>query len=423
MKYTLKNTAVGTIEVHITAEDADVAPYRAAAVSELSKEVRIDGFRPGHAPEEKVLEKVGEEVLQRETATHATQSFLKDIVKKEGLVLIDQPNVQLTKLSPLELTITLSVLPAIDVSAAKKVSVKKPDTTPTDAELKELVLELQKRSASQKKVDRPAKKGDIVEIDFEGKDSGGAAIEGAASKHHPLELGTNTFIPGFEDALMGVKAGDTKTVELTFPKDYHATHLAGKPVTFAVTVHRVDEVTLPELNDEFAAGIRPGTTWEQMQKDMKDYLTAQKESAAFAKSEEEVVEKIIEAINPPAPQKLVEHEATQLMNETKAKLEARNMKWEDYLAQVKKDEAQLATELKDEATKRVRARLVLDALVKEKNPDITDDAFEKAVASLKLRAPKDQHAAIESRYTRLSPEGQQLMFQLKVQAVIRSFIQ
>lgn len=426
MKVTVKNLKKSTVEITITADANAVAPHRAVAVAEISKHVKIDGFRAGHAPEDKIIEKVGEDAVKQEALNRAVQKLYTDAVMAEKLQVVSRPAIDVKSEEPLEFVATVAVMPELTLGDWKKVKLKKEDTKVTDKEYDEFIGQLKKRHAVATPVkDRPAKKGDRVIIDFAGTTPDGVPLENTDSKKYPLELGGGNFIPGFEDGVIGMSIDDEKKIELAFPKDYHAKHLAGKPVHFTVKLHEIDEMGEPELNDDFAKKVKDeNATWAQVESDIKDYLGNQKEQAAQQKLEEQLMEELLKITKVEIPEAMLEEEVNHMMGDMKQRMAGGGMKWEDYLANMKKTEEDVMKEMIPEAEKRVTIRMIVSKLMETENTEVTD---EELTAALTEAAHRGHHHApgeeCDHKIPALtSPEALQARQQMRVMKLVKNMI-
>jgi trigger factor len=266
-------------------------------------------------------------------------------------------------------------MPAVKLADYSKIKKTAPKVTVTAKEIEDVLKNLVSRSAVKEDSDKPAKNGDDVIIDFEGKDGNGNKVAGASGTDYTLNLGSKSFIPGFEEGLVGVKKGDKKELKLTFPKDYHAKNLAGTDISFAVTVKKVQVSTLPLLDDAFAASVGPFKTLEDLKKDVKAQLLEQKEVEAVNKVKDEIVEELVKKSKFPLPEVLVNDQIAMLEHDFNQNLMYRGITKSEYIKQAgfKDEEEWKAKELKEQAERRVSVGMVL-AEVAEKEKLSVDEA-------------------------------------------------
>mgnify|MGYP004564645461 CR=1 FL=1 len=283
-------------EIEISISGADWEKKLDEAFKKVIKKVKIDGFRPGKAPRNIYEKKYGKESLVVEAAEDSINEAYEKALKEFNGVPIIQPTVNIKKadLEGVCYVFTFTTKPEVKINKYTKLGVKKDSTKVTDKEVKEEIEKARKEYADLKVKEGKIENGDIAIIDYEGFD-GDTAFKGGKADNYSLEIGSNTFIPGFEDALIGLKAGDKKDVKLTFPKDYHAKDLAGKDVVFKVTVNEVKTKVYPELNEEFFLdlGMEDVKTTEDFEGKVKESLEAQKEYDAENKYIDELFEALL----------------------------------------------------------------------------------------------------------------------------------
>ncbi len=249
MKHTRHNESDTKVKLTVNLDAADLATTKSATVHRLAQKVKVPGFRQGKVPAKVAEKHLDTNLLFAEIANDAVSHFLAELLDAEKIQPLDQPHVELSSYVPseaLEFVTEIEILPAIKLGNYKKLDVKKPAATITDKDIDVIVERMRQGMAEKHAVERAAKLGDEVTIDFAGTKEG-VPVPGATGKDYPLVLGSSSFIPGFEDGLIGKKTGDTFDLPLTFPKDYHAQALAGEKVTFAVTIQKVSELKEPEL--------------------------------------------------------------------------------------------------------------------------------------------------------------------------------
>jgi len=421
MKITTKQLPKSALEITISAEAAELVPFREEAIKEIGQHVKVDGFRPGKIPEDKLIEKVGEETVQKEAIDRAVKKFYMEAVVQEKIQVVAPPAIEVTSADPLEFTATVATMPEVEVGDYKKISIKKEDDAVTDKELNDFVAELQKRHATAKSVEgRAAKMGDRAEIDFAGSTPDGVPLDNTASKNHPLELGSNSFIPGFEEGIVGMNVDEEKEIKVTFTEDYHAKQLAGKPVVFKVKLHKIEEMEEPQLDDDFAAKVKEeGAKWVDVEKDIREYLGAQKKQAAQGKLEDALMQELLKIAKVEIPDALIQEETTYMLAELKQRLTQGGMTFESYLEQAKKTEEEIKEEMKEEGGKRVTIRLVINKLIELEDPQITDEEFKNEVHAMAHRGKPEDHDKIMQEYDALSPAGQRLKHQMRVMKLLK----
>lgn len=353
----------------------------------FSENTKLDGFRKGKVPFDLIKKTIGEDKLLQEGAEEAVKQYYVDYVIKEKIEAIGQPELKFKKMAwgnDLEVDIEVAVLPEVELNKNWKEEVakinKKFDKKEIKVEKKEIERELEtlaKQRAKISTVDRPAKKGDQVQVDFEAyKDK--VILEGGSAKDHTLIIGEGRFIPGFEDNLIGMKASEVKEFELAFPKDYHAKHLAGQKVTFKVTMKNVQQREVPELNDEFAKGIGKFKSLKEIEKNIEEGLKQEKEKKIKQEQHLKIIEKLIDEVKMEIPKVLIDSEIEKMNMELENQLSQMGLNKETYLQQIGSSAEKLESQWKEkDAPKRVKAALILrkisvDNKIEPQSKDIQD---------------------------------------------------
>ena len=367
MKTKLKNISDVKVELTISLGAEELKAAEQVALTKLAKEVKIEGFRKGKAPLEMVAAQVDPILLNQETLENALSKSVAEAFLKEKVQAINRPEVDVKKFIPgteLEFTATTEIMPKVELGDYKKLGVKKEATKVSKKEVKETIDRILKNFAEKKKVEREAKNGDEVIIDFLGKKDG-VAFDGGKAEKFPLELGSKSFIPGFEEGLIGKKAGDELSLDLEFPKDYHAKDLAGAKVIFEVKIHEVRENVEPEINEEFLSKLGDFKTKEEFEKQIEEDLKTQKQAEADEKFKDELVKKLAEVSKVPVPEILLEDQKRSIEMDMQQNLMYSGLSLEDYLDRMGKTrEEWLEKDVKEAAEMRVKSGLALAELSK-----------------------------------------------------------
>ena len=379
MKTSVKHDSETKVTLTISLGKGELEAAEQVALTKLAANVKAPGFRKGKVPASVAAKHVDQSQLMEQTLDDAISKAVAEAFLAENVQALARPEVAVKKFVPhseLEFTATVDVVPPVKLGNYKKLGVASEKATATTAEVDEMIDRLRASLAETKDVTRAAKSGDQVSIDFVGK-KGGTAFEGGTAKDYALELGSNSFIPGFEEGLIGVKAGDKKDLSLKFPDDYHVEDLAGADVVFETTVNKVKEKVLPELDDDFAKKAGAGaevTTLKDLKADIKRELTAQKERETAEKHKDELVGKLVEVSKVEAPEVLVQDQVRSIEQDMTQNLMYRNITLDQYLkAQGFKDRDDWQKkEVVPAAEKRVKAGLVLAELSKELKIDASD---------------------------------------------------
>lgn len=376
MKFTRKNTSDTEVALSIVLDAADLSQVETKTLGRLAQKLKVAGFRPGKVPPAVAKKNLDPNALAAEVAEDAINRFMIEVMEGEKLQPLDRPKVEVAKHVPgqeLEFTATVPVLPAIKLGDYKKLKAKKTVAKVEPKDIDEVIERMQRGMAEKQPVERAAKDGDEVTIDFTGTKDG-QDVPGASGKDYPLNLGSSTFIPGFEEGLVGKKTGDTFDLPLTFPKDYHHKPLAGEKVTFAVTVKEVKEIALPRLDDDFAAKAGPFKTVGELRTDVERELAQQKEREASDLHKDALIEQLVKASDVPVPELLISDQIANLERDFTQNLMYRGMTLAQYLDEQKltKDEWR-DNELHAQAVRRVQVGLVLSELSKAEAVEITAD--------------------------------------------------
>jgi trigger factor len=390
MKTTVTRLTDSRIKLQAILGKAELDAAGQVALHKLSREVKAPGFRKGKVPANVAARYVDQNALMQETVDNALSKAVAEAFMSEGIQALARPDVEVTKFVPgqqLEFTAEADVLPEVKLGDYKKLGLKPEKASVTDDEVNEVLERMRAGLAEKKDVDRAAKNGDEVVIDFIGKKDD-VAFEGGTAKDYALELGSNSFIPGFEEGLVGKKAGDKADLKLKFPASDHVADLAGADVVFETTVKKVQEKALPELNDEFArkSGAAPEIkTLKDLKADIKRELSAQKERETVEKYKDALVSKLVDVSTVAAPDVLVEDQARSIEQDMQQNLMYRNLTLSDYLRTqgFDSEEDWREKEVKPSAEKRVKAGLVLAELSKELKIDATDAEKEAHITMYK----------------------------------------
>lgn len=386
MKTKLKNISDVKVELTISLGAEELKAAEQVALTKLAKEVKIEGFRKGKAPLEMVAAQVDPNLLNQETLENALSKSVAEAFLKEKVQAINRPEVDVKKFIPgteLEFTATTEIMPKVELGDYKKLGVKKETIKVSKKEVKETIERILKNFAEKKKVEREAKIGDEVVIDFLGKKDD-VPFDGGKAEKFPLELGSKSFIPGFEEGLIGKRAGDELSLNLEFPKDYHAKDLAGAKVIFEVKIHEVRENVEPEINEEFLSKLGDFKTKEEFEKQIEEDLKTQKQAEADEKFKDELVKKLAEVSKVPVPEILLEDQKRSIEMDMQQNLMYSGLSLEDYLERMGKTrEEWLEKDVKEAAEMRVKSGLALAELSKVEKVKSDIKELDDRIAQLK----------------------------------------
>lgn len=367
MTTTVKHLGSGRVELTIDVPVDELKPHLDRATRRLAEKISIPGFRPGKAPSAMILARAGAMAIIEEASQDVITQTLYQALKQENIDSIGRPDIAIEKMAPdnpLVYKATVSIMPTVQLGEWKTIKVKKKPVVVPDADADKVIDDLRAMQASEALVDRPARNEDKVEVNFEVKRDN-IVIEGGKGDKYPLVLGKGSMIPGFEEQIVGLKAGDKKTFSLKFPEPYMQESLAGKEAQFDVEVLGVYERTLPEKTDEWAK-MMSGKDFKELSAMVKGNLQQEKEAEERHRVEQEIMEKLIEkATYTDIPDILVQSEQATMLAELKEDIAQRRMKWEQYLTTMKKTEKDIEKELQPLAVKRVKGALIMRNLAKE----------------------------------------------------------
>ena len=377
MKTTVKNLSDTKVSLTISVTPEELKKAELVSLDKLGKTVKVPGFRKGKVPASVVAKHIDPQTLQAELLNNAISKAVSEAFTSENIQAIDRPEVEVKKYVPgseLEFTAEVEIIPAVKLGDYKKLKSKKKVQSVTDKDVTEIIDRMRQSLAEKKEVTRAAKNEDETLIDFIGKKDD-VAFDGGTGTDYTLVLGSGQFIPGFEEGIVGHKAGETFDLELTFPEDYHAKELAGEKVVFTTTLKAVKEVVPAELNDEFAAKCGPFTSVDELKEDIKRELTAQKEREAIEKLKDELVSELLDVSDVPVPEVLVKDQERSIEQDFTQNLAYRGISLDSYLEAEKfvTKEEWLDKEVRPAAEKRVKAGLALAELSKVLKIEATAD--------------------------------------------------
>lgn len=397
MHVTKKDLSETKVQLVLTADKEQLDKAKQAALEHLAEGLRLPGFRQGKAPLAVVEKNVNPASLQTEFLDRVLNLLYITAVNEQKLRPISQPEVKITKFVPfddLEVEIEVEVVGDITLPDYKKTTLTKKAVTITAKDVEEVLDQLKKREAEKKDVERAAKNEDQTFIDFTGIDAKTKEpISGADGKDYPLLLGSNTFIPGFEDNVIGMKPGEEKTFTLTFPKEYGVQALQSRKVTFTVTVTKVQEVVEPKLDDVLAAKVGPFKTVDELKKDIKKQLQTEKEYQNDREYTDELIKGITEKTKVAIPQSLIDEQIERLIDEQKRNIMYRGQTWQEFLEAAGLTEEKYRKQLNPDAELRVKAGLVLGEIAEKEKIIVTPEELEIRMQLLKGQYPDKQMQA------------------------------
>ena len=376
-----KNMAKLTIEVSV--EDLDKAMQN--AYLKAKGRITIPGFRKGKAPRKMIEQMYGKGVFLEDAANALIPQEYSKALGECELEIVSQPQIDVTQLEPGKpfiFTAEVAVKPEVALGEYKGVEVPKTEVAVTDEEVDaEIKKEQEKNSRTITVEDRAAVSGDTLTIDFEGFVDG-AAFDGGKGTDYALTLGSNTFIPGFEDQLVGAETGAHVKVNVNFPEEYQAKELAGKAAVFQCDVKKIEAKELPELDDEFAQDVSEFDTFAEYKENVKKDITSRKEAEALRAKEDAVIDKIIENAEMDIPDPMVDTQSRQMMDDYARRLQSQGLSMQQYFQFTGLSEEKMLEEMKPQALKRIQTRLVLEKIAETEDIQISEDEVNEEIAKM-----------------------------------------
>lgn len=375
----------GKFTMDFTADELEKA--MAGVYQREKKNFQLNGFRKGKAPRSLIEKKYGENIFVEDAVNDLLNKNYGDSIEELDLRTIDTPKVDFSEISKgndFTATVTVALYPEFDVKDYKGVEVTKVDDSINEKDIDAEMKTLQQRNGRMVDVDRPAKEGDRVVLDYKGTVDG-EEFEGGSAESYPLVLGSNAFIPGFEDQLIGVSKGESKDVKVTFPEEYHEKSLAGKDAVFACTVHEVKEEELPELDDDFAKDTSEYDTIDELREHTAEDLKKQKKDEAEAMMKDQALGKVYEANEIEVPEVMIRDEINSMLSEFDQQLRAQGMSLEHYIDYMGTTAEDFRANMKDDALKRVKTRMIVEKIADLENIQAEEEDVDKQLELLAIQ--------------------------------------
>ena len=372
-----KNMAV--ITVTVPAED--FAKAMKETYNREKGRYSLPGFRKGHAPQKMIEQFYGKGVFFEGAVNSCINKTYADAAKESGLDIVSRPEIDVTQVEAgkdLIYTATVAVKPDVTLGEYKGIEVQKADMTVTDQDVEDAVRrELEKDSRLVAVTDRAAKDGDTVKIDFDGSVDG-VAFDGGKGENYPLQLGSGSFIPGFEEQIVGHSAGDAFDVEVTFPEDYHAKELAGKAAVFKTVLHEIQTREVPELNDAYADD-KGFDSAEAFREDVKQKLADAKAKSAAAANENAVIGKVVENAQIELPEPMIETQVEQMIDDYARRMQSQGLQLDQYMEYTGMTMDKLKEQFHPQAVRNLKTRLTLEKVVEAENIEVSEDAIDAEI--------------------------------------------
>lgn len=380
-----KTKNANEIKLEITVEAAKFDEAIKKVYFKSAKYFNIPGFRKGKAPMQIVEKYYGKEIFYEDAFNEVAGEALDEAVKENKLEVVSRPDIeveQIEKGKDLKFSAIMQTKPEAEVSKYKGIEIEKVEYNVTDEDINHELGHMQEHNSRLISIeDRPVESGDIATIDFEGFVDG-KAFEGGKAENHDLEIGSNTFIPGFEDQIIGMKIDEEKDVVVKFPEEYFSKDLAGKDAVFKVKVHEIKKKELPELDDEFAKDVSEFDTLEELKVDIKAKQEKQNEERAKYETQEAVVKALCENVKVQIPSGMVEMEIDNMLRDIEQRLSYQGLKLEQYLQMMGKTMEDMRKEYEPQAISGIKSRLALEAVIKAEKIEATDKEIDEKMKEM-----------------------------------------
>ena len=374
-----KEKSMAVITVTVPAED--FAKAMKETYNREKGRYSLPGFRKGHAPQKMIEQFYGKGVFFEGAVNSCINKTYADAAKESGLDIVSRPEIDVTQVEAgkdLIYTATVAVKPDVTLGEYKGIEVQKADMTVTDQDVEDAVKrELEKDSRLVTVTDRAAKDGDTVKIDFDGSVDG-VAFDGGKGENYPLQLGSGSFIPGFEEQIVGHNAGDAFDVEVTFPEDYHAKELAGKAAVFKTVLHEIQTREVPELNDAYADD-KGFDSAEAFREDVKQKLADAKAKSAAAANENAVIGKVVENAQIELPEPMIETQVEQMIDDYARRMQSQGLQLDQYMEYTGMTMDKLKEQFHPQAVRNLKTRLTLEKVVEAENIEVSEEAIEAEI--------------------------------------------
>lgn len=426
MKSTLTQKEHSQVLVTLVITDSDLEPYKEKTTQALAKHVNVPGFRPGTAPSFAIISHIGAESFKQELIDQALPHLYYQAVLEHKLEPVAAPRMNLVSRDPLTFEALVALMPEVKIKNIEAMKQKHEPIAVSDKEMEEVLHEMRKSQATFKPLEGAVEKGDKIEINFKGFDEGGAPLDNTDSKNHPLFVGENSLIPGFEDNLIGMKVGESKKFPITFPADYHHAPFKSKKVHFEVEVVKGEKTVLPEFDEGLVEKIMgKKETVENFKKLVKEDVEMRKKMELRKGREAKLMESMIENAEVDIPPVLIDEEVEYMIQDLKERFEKQSGNaggFEKFLASIKEKGKDPTERYREEATGRVKLRLVISKLFKEVKVEVSDEDMEKAGKGLLAQAPESERAMVEKQLKDKKGIYERLKNNLMLEKLLTHFI-
>ena len=367
--------------------------------SKTAKYFNIPGFRKGKAPMQLVERQYGSEIFYEDAFNELVPDLYDEAIKENNIEAVSKPDIDITQMEKgkdLIFTATVQTKPEVKLGKYKGIEIKKIEYNVSDEEINHELGHMQERNSRLISVeDRPVEEGDITVIDFEGFVDG-VPFEGGKAENHELEIGSKTFIPGFEDQIIGMKIDEERDINVKFPEEYFSKDLAGKDATFKVKLHEIKKKELPELDDEFAKDVSEFDTLDELKKSIKEKIEEENKNKEKYETEEEAIKTVCENTEIDIPSGMIELEIDNMIKDIEARFSYQGLKLEQYLQMMGKTESEMRTEFEEQAKRSVKSRLVLEAIATAEDTLPTDEEVTEKIKEMAKQYNRDEKELLEN---------------------------
>lgn len=404
MKCKLEKTEnANEVKLELTVEAQKFSDAIQKVYFQSAKYFNIPGFRKGKAPMNIVEKYYGKEIFYEDAFNEVAPEVLEEAVKENNIEIVSRPDIDVTQIEKgkdLIFTAVFQTKPEVELGKYKGIEIPKIEYTVSDEDINHELGHMQEHNSRLISVeDRPVEKGDIAIIDFEGFVDG-VAFEGGKAENHELEIGSNTFIPGFEDQIIGMKIDEEKDINVKFPDEYFSKDLAGKDATFKVKLHEIKKKELPELDDEFAKDVSEFDTLEELKKSIKDKIEKDNEQKQKYETEDAVIKAVCENIKVDIPSGMIESETEDMLKNIETRLSYQGLKLDQYLQIMGKTAEEVKKEYEPQAIEAVKSRLMLEAVVKAEKIEATEDEIVEKVKEMAKNYGKSDEELLKNENLR-----------------------
>ncbi len=367
--------------------------------TKTAKYFNIPGFRKGKAPMQLVERQYGPAIFYEDAFNELVPDIYDEAIKENKIEAVSKPNidiVQMEKGKELIFTAIVETKPAVELGKYKGIEIKKIEYTTTDKDIEHELGHMAERNSRLITIeDRPVQKGDITTIDFEGSING-VNFEGGKAENHELEIGSNTFIPGFEDQIIGMKLEEEKDIKVKFPEDYFSKDLAGKDAIFKVKLHEIKKKELPKIDDEFAKDVSEFDTLEELKNSIKEKLDTENQNKAKYETEEEAIKVVCDNTKLDIPKGMIELEIDNMIKDMETRLSYQGLKLNQYLQMMGKTETDIRENFKEQAEKSIKSRLILEAIVKAEKFNVSPEELENKIKEMAKQYNRNEEELLKN---------------------------